>query len=489
MILWKKSLGSQDYQNKFNECDARFEATFNLTTAASKIIDSDLTIIRVNKALTELLGYTDDELVGTRIMDHACQDNKRHWTDLQDAMWHHGQQNFQLDACLIKKDRTLCWVHVTTILFKENGVSYGYTILDDFTDWKKLQESELRLTMALKYSKMAVWELDLAARSITRSEGFDQLFGYQDSVTDWTQEKLLDMFLPEDRLELKEIIERIKPDQHLEYQGRIKTPEGIVKWISFQGQAERTTNGRERLLGTLYDITRDKLAEREKDDFISIASHELKTPLTALKGSLQLLERMKEAPTSQLPRLLDRAGKSMNRVTALVDELLNASRMSEGQLYLKKTRFNLSKAIDECCLHITTSGFFHIQTEGLKDVEVEADSERIQRVIVNFVNNAVKYAPASKFIVVRVEREAGFVKVSVSDQGPGIPKDKIPHLFDRYYRADEHSGQYAGLGLGLYISAEIIKKHEGQIGVDSQPGKGSSFWFTLPDQPPATVPS
>lgn len=170
----------------------------------------------------------------------------------------------------------------------------------------------------------------------------------------------------------------------------------------------------------------------------------------------------------------------MNKVTTLVDELLNASRMNEGQLRLKKTRFNLSKAIDDCCLHVTAAGKHRIITEGEKDIEVEADSERVQRVIVNFVNNAVKYAPLSQEILVRVERMPGTVRLSVIDKGPGIAADKVPHVFERFYRTDDEGGQYSGLGLGLYISAEIIKKHGGEIGVESKPGGGSIFWFTLP---------
>src|SRR4051794_26905015 len=108
------NLQPTDYENKFNECNARFDATFHLTTVASKIIDSDLTILKVNKALTELLGYTNEELVGTQIMDYACDEDKHHWTDLQKEMWHNGKQDFKLDACLIKKDGKLAWVHVTT---------------------------------------------------------------------------------------------------------------------------------------------------------------------------------------------------------------------------------------------------------------------------------------------------------------------------------------------------------------------------------------
>jgi PAS domain S-box-containing protein len=471
---------SEDYEKKFQECDTRSEAVFSLTSAPSKIIDSDLTILKVNEALSALLGYSKEELIGTQILDYACEADKPHWHALQDAMWKKGKPNFKLDACIIRKDGRLVWVHVTTIAFKENDTAYAYTILDDFTDWKKLQESEQKLTMALKYSNLAVWELDLVTRRITRSEGFDQLFGYSGNETDWDERKLLQMFFPDDRIRFETMLNDVRVGQNIDFEGRIQTRNGLIKWINFHGKVETTQHEKDRILGTLSDITRDKLAQREKDDFISIASHELKTPLTALKGSLQVLERMKDAPTSMLPPLLAQASKSMSKVASLVDELLNASRMTEGQLHLKKSRFNLSKAIDECCLHINAAGNYRILTQGIKDAEVEADFERIQRVIVNFVNNAVKYAAMCNEIIIRVEHLPNHIKVTVSDTGPGIAKEKIPHLFERFYRVDQNGSQYAGLGLGLYISAEIVRKHGGEIGVDSEPGTGSNFWFTLP---------
>jgi two-component system CheB/CheR fusion protein len=470
-----------NYEEKFKECDDRFASVFGLTTAASKIIDHELRILKVNKALTELICYGEDELVGSQIMDYACQEDKHHWHDLQKAMWEDGRSDFKLDVCILRKDGNLVWVHVTTIAFTENGERYAYTILDDFTDWKKLQESENRLSMALHYSKMAVFELDLDDRSMVRSDGLNQLFGLPDNANHWNEEGLLNQLLPDDEPKLREVLAAIRPGQSFDFQGRVKTPDGVIKWLNFQGRAEQTGDERgARVLGTLYDITRDKLTERQKDDFISIASHELKTPITALKGSLQVLEREKAALGPKLLALVEQANKSMNRVNLLVDDLLNASRLGEGELQLRKTRFNLSSAIDECCLHVTTAGVFNIIIEGAKNVEIEADSERIQRVIVNFVNNAVKYAPRSKDIVIRVERSDKTVKVLVTDRGAGINQDQLPHLFDRYYRADSNGGQYSGLGLGLYISAEIIRRHDGEIGADSEEGSGSTFWFTLP---------
>jgi hypothetical protein len=113
-------------------------------------------------------------------------------------------------------------------------------------------------------------------------------------------------------------------------------------------------------------------------------------------------------------------------------------------------------------------------------LQIYADELRIDQLVVNFVNNAVKYAPNSKDICLNVERVGNMARISVKDTGPGIETDKIPYLFGRYYRADYSGSQYSGLGLGLYISAEIIKKHGGEIGVDSELGKGSTFWFTLP---------
>ena len=121
------------------------------------------------------------------------------------------------------------------------------------------------------------------------------------------------------------------------------------------------------------------------------------------------------------------------------------------------------------------------------DLQVCADAERIGQVLVNFVNNAIKYAPDSKEVQINIVKIDNMAKVSVIDKGLGISPDKIPHLFDRYFRVDNSGSQYSGLGLGLYIIAEIIKKHGGQIGADSEMGKGSTFWFTLPTMQPAEV--
>jgi signal transduction histidine kinase len=197
------------------------------------------------------------------------------------------------------------------------------------------------------------------------------------------------------------------------------------------------------------------------------------------------MDKMRDkGPTSKemLPKLILQARRSIQRVSTLVEDLLNVSRLQQGEVKLNKTTFILSQLLNACCSPISIMGKHKIRITGDVELEVFADEHRIDQVVVNLVNNAVKYAPESEFIVLNIQQEGQMVKVSVADQGPGIPKEKIAHLFDRYYRVDSAGTHGSGLGLGLYISAEIIRRHGGQMGVDSELGKGSTFWFTLPIQ-------
>ncbi|WP_299285953.1 ATP-binding protein [uncultured Mucilaginibacter sp.] len=234
-------------------------------------------------------------------------------------------------------------------------------------------------------------------------------------------------------------------------------------------------------IGTFMDVTNRRRILQQKDEFINVVSHELKTPVTSLKAAMQVLNRMKDNPRQEVfSKMLAQSNTSLNKLSGLINDLLDSNRISLGQLQLKKTRFSIADLVNDCCSHVRTAGTHEIILQGDIQQEVTADESQIDQVIVNLVNNAVKYAPDSKTIEIGIEHLGQEAKISVKDNGPGIPVDQIPRLFDRYYRADYSSIQFSGLGLGLYISSEIIKKHGGRIGVDSAPGKGSSFWFTLP---------
>ena len=150
------------------------------------------------------------------------------------------------------------------------------------------------------------------------------------------------------------------------------------------------------------------------------------------------------------------------------------------ELKLNKTSFTIAEMLNGCCSHVRIAGKHRLIVQGDMQLQVIADEHSIDQVVVNLVNNAVKYAPESKDIFMMVSREGDMAKIAVVDTGSGIPPEKLPHLFDRYYRAESSGFQNSGLGLGLFICSEIIKRHGGDIGVESELGKGSTFWFTLP---------
>ncbi|MDP9047818.1 MAG: PAS domain-containing sensor histidine kinase [Bacteroidota bacterium] len=242
----------------------------------------------------------------------------------------------------------------------------------------------------------------------------------------------------------------------------------------------------------IEDVTEQHQLKLHKEQFISVASHELKTPITSLKANLQMMSRMlknETKVTEQLTKMTNNAEKHVTKLSYLVGDLLSSTKIEQGQLSLKKTKFVLEGLVDECCSHIRLEGKYHINYLGDPAFTLFADRDKIDQVMVNLVNNAVKYAPESLEIGVGAEHKDGLTKVWVSDKGEGIAAENIGNLFDRYFRLAKDNNHTSGLGLGLYISAEIIRLHGGDMGVESKLGKGTTVWFTIPDEPVAIKPA
>ena len=230
------------------------------------------------------------------------------------------------------------------------------------------------------------------------------------------------------------------------------------------------------------EILLRKNAENIKSEFINIASHELKTPLTTLKASIQFLPRLikQNAPSDKIENMLDKANESILKLTKLVDDLLNVSKIEKDRFKLEKTEFIIADMIDSCCDHVRMQGTHKIEVKGDLQLKVYADKFKIDQVMVNFVNNAVKYAPNASHIEIYIEKENNFAKVSVKDYGPGIEQSKVSNIFNRYFQGEYDETYSSGMGLGLFIAEKIISKHKGKIGVETEMGLGSTFWFTIP---------
>lgn len=222
----------------------------------------------------------------------------------------------------------------------------------------------------------------------------------------------------------------------------------------------------------------------KKDEFMSVASHELKTPITSVKASLQLIERMvaREENLQSVEPLVKRASRQVDKLTSIVKDLLDVTRIQEGKLELFRSEFNLAELITENVEQCQPSDSKHrITVSGDQQLTVFADRNRLDQVLCNLLTNAIKYSPDAELIAVKYETLSnGDVKFAITDYGIGIPDNQLHNVFDRFFRIEHTSQNFSGLGLGLFISSEIIKRHGGQIGVDSELGKGSTFWFILP---------
>ena len=178
---------------------------------------------------------------------------------------------------------------------------------------------------------------------------------------------------------------------------------------------------------------------------------------------------------------IQKAIRQVNKLTELIKDLLDVTKIQSGKLIIKKTEFLLDELITECTEELQSSSQKHqLIIEGETGITIYGDRTRLEQVIINLLANAIKYSPNADKVVINVEKLDEGVKVAITDFGIGIPADKIPLIFDRFYRIDENSQRYAGLGLGLFISSEIISQHNGRINIESKEGAGSTFWFIIP---------
>lgn len=232
----------------------------------------------------------------------------------------------------------------------------------------------------------------------------------------------------------------------------------------------------------LDEIEYRKQAERKKDEFISIASHELKTPLTSVKGYMQLLGRsVEKGDIPTVKKHLDKAHIQLEKLNELIADLLDISKIESGKLKFNKKGFAIDDLLDSVIdiIH-QTNPEFNIHRKGKVGLEVFADEMRIEQVIINFLTNAIKYSPGTSEIEINVNVLGDKVYVGVRDFGIGIGPDQQKSVFDKFYRVEETAIHFQGLGIGLFISAEIIKRHGGEVGVKSTLGEGSEFYFILP---------
>lgn len=415
----------------------------------------------------------EDQLIGRPEEERELARNTGHAID---ERWH------------IRKDGTRFFMSGVMRPIMDRQLTGFVKVARDLTEQRKEEESlrisEERYRTSLQAAGMGAWDWNMVSGKVVWNEQHYLMLGLVPEAGEQDDNFFLQFVHPEDSAAVNAALELAADETGL-YQAEFRitrADNGATCWMAGFGRTVLMEEDRPvRMVGVMYDITARRHLEEQREDFINNASHELKTPLTALKAYAEVLqETFEEAGDAQSAGLIGKMDGQIDRLNDLIRSLLDVTNMREGRLELSAGHFYLEPLLKEAADEIGLLATQQIVVDSAPAHHVVADRQRIRQVLLNLLSNAVKYSSGAEQIIVTSKEEDGMVTVCVQDFGIGMNEEEAKHVFERFYRSDLYGSAYPGLGLGLYISAEIIAKHHGRIWVESKEGKGSTFCFSLP---------
>lgn len=437
-----------------------------------------------NKGAEQLYQYTAKEAVGKKVSILMPPHKKSDFTKIMHQLQkgktvdHYETQRMAKDGAIFDISLT-----VSPIRNAKGGIVGASKIARDITQRKRtekeLLESETLYRSVIENSSDLISFVDEHANLLYISPSAKTILGYEPK--ELYRKNSLNIVHPEDHKKVTGEIVQVFDGRPHTITFRVRHKKG--HYIVLEGVGRMMTNaGRSFILTTSRDITERLESEKRKDEFIGVASHELKTPVTSLKAYAQLLhKRFERLGDTDSAKQLEKMNTQLDKLTSLIGDLLDVTKIETGKLLFHEATFDLEQLVLEVIEEMQRMTDRHeIQFVG-KGKSIYGDRERIGQVFVNFLTNAIKYSPKSDKIVVTLKQSSDTITCCVQDFGVGIPKEDKEKIFERFYRVSEVGQEtYPGLGLGLFISSEIIRRHNGNIWVESERGKGSTFCFSLP---------
>lgn len=460
-----------------------------------------------NKENDRLLGSTTE--VGKTVEELLPLKNKKGIIKILNHVYKTGTAFYKearVDS-VFKGDQTERYIIFTyqPLMNEKNKVDgilcLAYDITKEVLGRKRLKESEERYRTFIEQSTEGIWRFELKkpipiklsveeqlkmafkyAYLAECNDAMAKMYGFQ-SAKNIVGLKLVEIMIPTDKSNVQTLTHFLNSGYRIinaESHEVDKNGNDVYFLNNFVGIIE---DGHVvRAWGTQKDITEQKKLEKEKDEFIGIATHELKTPVTSVKAYTQILYRKFISDGDQkTAEVLYKMDTQINKLSELINDLLDVTKIQEGKLKLKESYFDFNELVREVVDEMQPTTEIHKIIVNLgKTKSVFGDRDRIGQVITNLISNAIKYTPKAGKITIKSIIKSGNMILSVKDSGVGISKENKNRIFERLFRGFEKEKEtYPGLGLGLYISKEIIERHGGRIWVDSKPGKGSKFYFSL----------
>ncbi|WPO84164.1 PAS domain-containing sensor histidine kinase [Chryseobacterium sp. JJR-5R] len=448
-----------------------------------------------NPAAIKMFGYTEEEAIGQHI-SLVIPDDRSDEENFIISQIKAGVKVEHFETVRKTKNGKFISLSLTIspILDVDGKVIGASKIARDISERKIAQEKQAMLASIVAASDDAIISKTLQGIITSWNPAAERLFGFTEEQAIG---KHISLIIPDDRLDeetyiIGEVSRGVKVDH---FQTIRKTKDG--KLVPLSLTVSPVINEHGNIIGAskiARDISAEQATQQEtarlyehlkvlnakKDDFIALASHELKTPLTSMSAYLQLLARLETDAKNKT--FVDKLQYQLKKLSSLVDDLLDVSKIEAGKIHFAKEDFDLREVVEEAVDMIVHSNpGYSITFECLSSkCTITGDSHRIEQVVINLLTNAIRYSPDSNSLKVFLIEEDDQIKVGVEDYGIGIAQEKLQNIFSRYYRVDSGNGKVSGLGIGLYICNEIICRHNGKIWAESTLGKGSTFWFTLP---------
>ncbi|QYA24681.1 PAS domain S-box protein [Gramella sp. MT6] len=456
----------------------------------------EMRIEMANEAMIDLWGK-EKSVIGTTLHEALPELEGQPFHDLLQEVFTTGKTYWgkedPVDLVIDNQLQTGYFNFTYKALRDEKGEIYG--ILNMAIDVSEMVHSkELLKDSEARYRQMAdlmpekVFNINANGKVIYFNQGWLEYTGLDKAEF---EKKGLDSFIhPSEKEEFNRNWQySLQTGSDFEMELRYLNKKGKYKWHLNRAEAIFDENGNIQVwICTATEIQKIKAEEKRKEDFLKLVSHELKTPVTSIKGYVQLLlsmlKKKDDIPLSSMPfeTSLKRIDQQIVRLTRLISEMLDLSRIEKNKLVLQKERFSINDLVSDTIQDINyTNTNYNIILTNEFECDIYADKDRIGQVLINLVTNAVKYSPVNQDIEVKIQKSAkNKVAVSVKDSGIGIDKENLKKIFKRFYRIDfKNEDTYSGFGIGLYLANEIMKRHNGKISVESEKGKGSIFTFTL----------
>ena len=515
--------------------EAKYRAILDSAVDGIITINEHGIIDSFNPSAEQLFGYTAAEVLGKNISilmpePYASAHNRY----LQHYLTSHQAKIIGIGREVqgLRKDGSVFPMYLAVSDVAVAGQRLFTGIVRDITQLKHAQalllKSEERFRRSQRFANIGTWDWNVQTGELYWSERIATLFGYQEGEIDTTYENFLKAVHPDDRQRVIDAVNNcVAHGTEYNIEHRCLWPNGEVRWLLERGDVIRDKHGTPlHMLGVVQDITTRKQAEIDlqaakdeaerancaKSEFLSSMSHELRTPLNAVLGFAQLLE-FDDGLTAIQQESVAEIQRAGNHLLELINEVLDLAKIESGHVTLSLEPVSLSKIINECCTLTQTiadqkgvkvgcsrylganggtcsglgcagkrrAGEVCVELNCADQNYVMADYTRLKQVFLNLLSNAVKYNRNNGSVTLRIFETAGnMIRIEVKDTGYGIPKEKFAQLFQPFSRLGAESGNVEGTGIGLVITKQFVKMMSGNIGVNSEPGIGSTFWIELP---------